>query len=449
MTQIFLSSTFYDMKDYRDAAFSSIDDDRRCKCIRMETFPAASRSIPSFVRQQIDGCDLVVFVLGRLYGTVIPERDISYTEDEFNATLDLKKDFLVFIPTPKARFQAEVDELIARGVDIKEQIERQQKFARRVLGTKTQPRYFEDPSDLKYRIAGSIDEFLNNFPHKQSRSVAAAVNPYYGQMLPLLTDRKRQIDTFSDAFEQAVPGQPQIYILYGHEEEQHYSCVHRLICRKVLYPDKSGGACILGPRHDRAVIDWPDSEDSDQLAFRSLMRQFCEALNPSIPYGISVEAFCRLANSSPASYLIFRHPLLPDEWNAAAYSLYTSRYLQFWSDVGTSLTHGTGDRPAPRILIFFEFKHRFADESRAKAFEDTLRDQFEKESREGVRAIFLPPLPRVKLADLNSWYERHGDRLRPPYNRWPTTKLFTADSWTMIEVERILTQYLGMDSNGN
>lgn len=445
MTNIFLSSTFYDMKEYREAAFSSIDDDPRCKCIRMESFPAASRDIPSFVRQKIAGCDLVVFVLGRLYGTVIPGRDISYTEDEFNATLELKKDFLVFSPTPKARFQAEVDDLIERNIDIKRQRERQQTFTRRVFNAKKQPRYFEDPSDLKYRIAGSIDEFLQ----AQPRPAAARVNPYYGQMLPLLTDRKRQIDAFSDAFEQSVPGRPQIYIIYGHEEEQHYSCVHRLICRKILYPDKSSGACMLGPRHDRAVVDWPDSEDNEQFALRSLMRQFCEALNPSIPYGVSVEAFCRLATSSPASYLIFRHPLLPDEWNMAARSLYTSRYLQFWSDVGTSLAHGAGDRPAPRILIFFEFKHRFAEEARAKAFEDTLRDLFEKESRQGVRAIFLPPLPRVKLADLNRWYEVHRDRLCPPYNAWPTTKLFTADSWTMIEVERILTQYLGMDSNGN
>src|SRR2546430_682004 len=101
MPKVFLSSTFLEMEEYRKAAAEAIDQ-YGYQCIRMETFPASDRAIVDFCRARVAECDIFVLILGQFYGTPIPNRDISYTEDEFDAAVDLKKPCLVFVPAPKA-----------------------------------------------------------------------------------------------------------------------------------------------------------------------------------------------------------------------------------------------------------------------------------------------------------------------------------------------------------
>jgi len=438
MAKVFLSSTFIDMEDYRTAAFEAIEQHGH-QCTRMETFPAASREIPEFCREKVSECDVFVLILGGLYGTPIPSRNISYTEDEFDAAEELKKDHLVFVPTPKATFKAVVNELMDKQIDIKDQKDRRARFWSKALRG-IQPRPFDSPADLKFQMGHSLSQFFN------SQQPGPPPKRYSGRILPLLADRTSQLSAFSNAFETVSSGQPQIYILFGHEEEQHHNCVRRLICRNIVYPTRSTGGGMLGPKENGAVISWPDSDESEELALRSLQRQLCEALNPKIPNGISVEAFCRLASHGPATHLVFRHPLIPDEWTMTARSLYTSRYLKFWCDVGKWFAQAPRKKRAPRLIVFFEFKHRFSDQASAKHCEDSLRTFFQANRPDGTSVIFLPPLPRVKFADLNKWYEMYKASLSDPYKTWNASRLFPADSWTMMEVERILHRYLGLEA---
>lgn len=439
MPKVFLSSTFYDMKEYRTAAFEAIEQFGH-QCLRMETFPAANREIPEFVREKIAECDVFLLLLGRLYGTLIPGRNVSYTEDELDRACFMNKSRLVFTPTRETRFSAQVDDLIDRNIDIKEQKERQELFFRKAVRN-IEPRPFKDAPDLKFQVGHSLSQFFYD-----QNAVGGTATRYSGEILPFLSDRTQQLSAFSDSFEVGSPGQPEIYVLYGHEEEQHQSCIRRLICRKIVYPARNSGGGMLGPRENGAVINWPDPSEIPDVAFRFLRRQLCEALDPKIPGGISTEAFCKLASQGPASHLVFRHPLVTEEWTSSARSLIASYYANFWREVGKSFSENPTTSRRPRIVIFFEFKHRFTDAASSRSFEQELRRFFETNQIDGVRTIFLPPLPQVRFADLNRWYETYKASLCNPYRTWPASKLFPGQSWPMIEVERLLHRYLGMET---
>ncbi len=158
MARIFLSSTFVEMEEYRLAAAAAIDQYGH-QCVRMETFPASERGIPEFCRARVAECDLFVLVLGQFYGTPIPGRDISYTEDEFDAAVAVGKARLVFVPaeTADTNIRAALASMKKNGLIYEEQEKRQERFRAKALAG-ILPRTFKDPEDLKFQIGHSVDQ---------------------------------------------------------------------------------------------------------------------------------------------------------------------------------------------------------------------------------------------------------------------------------------------------
>src|SRR5437764_4770506 len=158
MPKVFLSSTFLEMEEYRKAAAEAIDQ-YGYQCIRMETFPASDRAIPDFCRARVAECDVFVLILGQFYGTPIPNRNISYTEDEFDAAVELKKPRLVFTPAPQAdtNLKYALASLKVNKLIYEEQEERQTKFKAKALEGLL-PRTFKDPDDLKFQVGHSLDQ---------------------------------------------------------------------------------------------------------------------------------------------------------------------------------------------------------------------------------------------------------------------------------------------------
>ena len=441
MKTVFLSSTFLEMRDYRRAATDVIQS-YPLRCVRMEDFPAKDREVAGFCRDQIKECDVVVLILGRLYGSIIPDRGISYTEGELNAATELRKTVLVFAPEPDARTNLEEAEqkLEEDKASIDEQRARQRDF-RKLAQAGRAPRTFKDDADLKLKIFHALHEHFGESPAG-----------YAGRRLPHLCDRTMQLEQFGESFQAGLPGHPEIYVVHGHEGEQHKHCVERLICFHINYPKRTSPSALVAPPDDRALVEWPGERDTEDILFNRLRRRLLQSLNTSYTFakGDGADAFCELALESGVSYLRFRHQLRQERWDAAAQALCLNRYLPFWREVKQAFATSFRERSLPRVLVFFELKHRSEDDADGEAFKRSLTTVFtEGGAARGIACHILSELPRVQLDDLELWYDRYERLLRMQYRSRPPGELFPGAPLRMVDVERRLHELVGLEDYGS
>jgi Domain of unknown function (DUF4062) len=93
--QVFLSSTFRDLREERQAALEAILELGHFPA-GMEAFPAADATPWELIKTIIADSDYYVLIVGGKYGSTGPD-GISYTEMEFNLAEELKKPILAFI----------------------------------------------------------------------------------------------------------------------------------------------------------------------------------------------------------------------------------------------------------------------------------------------------------------------------------------------------------------
>jgi Domain of unknown function (DUF4062) len=110
--QVFLSSTFRDLREERQAVLEAILELGHFPA-GMEAFPAADATPWELIRSIIADSDYYILIVGGKYGSTGPH-GISYTEMEFNLAVELKKPILAFlhsspdqIPVGKAELDAE------------------------------------------------------------------------------------------------------------------------------------------------------------------------------------------------------------------------------------------------------------------------------------------------------------------------------------------------------
>lgn len=93
--QIFVSSTYRDLKNERDRLHKSILK-AGCIPVGMEFFPAKDEKQIKYIQAEIDKCDYVVLVVGLQYGSV-DDQGVSYTEQEYDYSVNKKKEIIVLI----------------------------------------------------------------------------------------------------------------------------------------------------------------------------------------------------------------------------------------------------------------------------------------------------------------------------------------------------------------
>ena len=80
--QVFVSSTFTDLKEEREAVFNSL---MKINCIPagMETFPAFDEQQLEYIKRVIDDSDYYILIIGGRYGSVTDD-GLSFTEKEYD-----------------------------------------------------------------------------------------------------------------------------------------------------------------------------------------------------------------------------------------------------------------------------------------------------------------------------------------------------------------------------
>lgn len=86
--QVFLSSTYADLKDERQAVTQALLRMNKCIPAGMELFTASSQPPWDVITRALEGTDYLVLIIGNRYGSFVPGSNIGYTEREYDYAID-------------------------------------------------------------------------------------------------------------------------------------------------------------------------------------------------------------------------------------------------------------------------------------------------------------------------------------------------------------------------
>lgn len=151
--QVFVSSTYLDLIEERQAAVSAILKSGHIPA-GMELFTAGDKSQLDIIKRWIDESDVYMLILGGRYGSVEAESGVSYTELEYNYALEVGKPLFAVV-IDEAALEEKVK---ANGTAVIE-TERPSElklFREKVLSNMSS--FFEDMKDIKLCVMESLPE---------------------------------------------------------------------------------------------------------------------------------------------------------------------------------------------------------------------------------------------------------------------------------------------------
>lgn len=155
--QVFVSSTYEDLKTERQAAISCLLD-MNCIPVGMEQFPASSLSQWDYIKKMVDMSDYYLLIVAGKYGSIDPEENISYTEKEYRYAVNKGMPVLAFL-------HKNIDQLPSNKVGTTdEERERVKRFHKEVKNAGRLVDFYSDIKDLKYKIAMAMTKIINDVP---------------------------------------------------------------------------------------------------------------------------------------------------------------------------------------------------------------------------------------------------------------------------------------------
>lgn len=149
--RVFISSTYEDMKDFRNAASDALTNIQSIP-MGMERFTATTQPVIDRCYEEIRQCQFCVSIIGFRYGSLYKDSNLSYSELEFNEAERLGIPILVFI----RKGDIESDK-----IDIGD-LSRLEKFKKRLQNSASNrlTASFTTPEDLRDKLTRALqDEF--------------------------------------------------------------------------------------------------------------------------------------------------------------------------------------------------------------------------------------------------------------------------------------------------
>jgi len=155
--QVFISSTYLDLMEERQAAVGAILKAGHIPA-GMELFTAGDRSQLDTINSWIDESDVYMLILGGRYGAVEPVSNISYTELEFDYAASQNKPMFAVVIKEDALER----KIRAHGTSYseKENPKELKLFREKVLGRISS--FFEDVKDIKLCVHESLADYSAN-----------------------------------------------------------------------------------------------------------------------------------------------------------------------------------------------------------------------------------------------------------------------------------------------
>jgi nucleoside 2-deoxyribosyltransferase len=153
--QIFISSTFLDLKQERQAAVEAVLQAGHIPA-GMELFAAEDRSQLEAIKAWIDDSDIYGLILGTRYGSIEPESKFSYTEYEYRYAISKGKPTFALVLDNAASDQKFRD-LGAAAVDAPEKLAAFRSFVQTRM-----VKFVNNTDQIKLAVMGSIQTLQRN-----------------------------------------------------------------------------------------------------------------------------------------------------------------------------------------------------------------------------------------------------------------------------------------------
>lgn len=151
--QVFISSTYTDLIEERQAAVSAVLKSGNIPA-GMELFTAGDQSQLEVIKRWIDESDVYMLILGGRYGSVEKESGVSYTELEYNYALEIGKPLFAVV----IKEDALEEKVKVHGTSVLEK-DRQVElklFRQKVLSNMSS--FFEDEKDIRLCVMESLPD---------------------------------------------------------------------------------------------------------------------------------------------------------------------------------------------------------------------------------------------------------------------------------------------------
>jgi hypothetical protein len=155
--QVFVSSTYTDLLNYRQAAVSAILKAGHIPA-GMELFTAGDKSQTKTIEKWIEESDIYMLILGGRYGSIEPTTGLSYIELEYDCAISLGKPIFSVVIEGDA-LSSKVKRLGASCLETGNQ-SALKLFRNKVLSNMCA--FFSDVKDIKLCVHESMSDHANN-----------------------------------------------------------------------------------------------------------------------------------------------------------------------------------------------------------------------------------------------------------------------------------------------
>lgn len=230
--QVFVSSTFTDLIEERQAAVSAILKAGHIPA-GMELFTAADRSQMDIIKNWIDESDVYMLILGGRYGSIEPTTGKSYTELEYDYAVEQGKALFAVVIKEEA-LEKKVKE---HGTDFLERDEPKSlsEFKKKVLSNISS--FFEDVKDIRLCVHESLSDFSANRKLKGWVSADEIIDTHdLAEEIKKLNEENRILKAEIDAKDK------QIHSLTNEKDTEFKELREVLIATKITVPADFSGA---------------------------------------------------------------------------------------------------------------------------------------------------------------------------------------------------------------
>jgi len=147
--QVFVSSTYEDLKEEREKAMLAVSRVELCFPVGMEKFPATSCTQWELIKEVIDESDIYILIIGERYGKLTSDTKTSWTQREYEYAKEKGKPILSFLTKKNT------------------ENEHLEKFRKTVENDNKMVDYWRTPDELARVISESLTLLIKKRPPKE------------------------------------------------------------------------------------------------------------------------------------------------------------------------------------------------------------------------------------------------------------------------------------------
>lgn len=248
--QVFVSSTFTDLREERQAAVEAILSAGHIPA-GMELFAAGDESQMEVIKQWIDESDVYLLILGGRYGSIEPKTGKSYTQLEYEYALDRSKPLFACVLNEKA-LESRVK---TKGLEMIDKHRKELDVFRELIQTKM-VEFWDDSKDIRLAIVRKLGQLARR------EDLVGWVRAHKEADLPALSNEIARLSKENAELRSQIDNKSEVHI-----NGLSYSQLKTLLKARRLWEYVIGNKQLLRTALDRRNV--PEVEKLAELGLMS------------------------------------------------------------------------------------------------------------------------------------------------------------------------------------